>query len=154
MATFTTGEVLREDIVSQFHKSGVNTSFTDVLYTVDGGERVTLQLLDLIFFGDANAVNYTMSLFIQKFFMPGVTPQNAPPSILNLIDFQITNANIAEVTYYTSNVVGTINRDAGFYGQYFLADGDSLRLSVNAFTSNVNLTTDIKYSLKKYSLFS
>jgi len=153
MATFTTGEVLREDIVTTYSKSGGQTVFDDNLFTVGNGERVTLQILDMKLYYDGFSVDYSSQLFIKKSNTSTGGTYGAAPNVLNLIHLNSNNQNINEVTYYTeTGAFFEFIRDPGFYGQYFLRSGDSLRLAVSS--ANVTVDLSVTFSLKKYSLFS
>ena len=158
MATFTTGEVLKEDIVITVGvKTGTHTTFEDVLYTVAAGERVTMRMLDFNLEGKGNAVSFLMDLKVLKSLQPNGGNPTAPENSHIIAHTEADGASLfGEITYYSKYDGGSDSsyRSVDYKDEFYLTTGDQVVLSLNAFTQSAVLDTSIKLSLKKYSLFS
>jgi len=162
MATFSNGEVLREDITMTIGYSNTISAIEETVYTVESGTRVTMQLLDIRLYGlgpSSGNAGFTMRIKIKKFIDPfGTGAGNAPDSEKILITG--TSATAAEyegeVLYYSYGGRSTFS--ATYSSDYNLpielAAGDRVVFDLIDASQNININYFGKLNLKKYSLFS
>ena len=153
MATFSTGEVLREDIITNYSKSGVNSPFEDILYTSGGGERVVLQLLDFKFYLNAFIATGTVDMIIEKSLTSTGGLNGAPPNILSLVE-GVSIAGVGETTFYTEGATTTATRYVDYNKPIDLGQGDKLIVRYVNPNGTANLDFAARFSLKKYTLFT